>query len=321
MSIFVKMLLSVLFFLNLSLYAKERVNKEIAYLVSDLRIPFWEIMSRGVAFSADKHGYDVKIYSANNNAKKELQYTVKAIKDGVDAIVVSPTTSAACATILKFAKKANIPVVISDIGTDRGEYLSYISSNNFDGAYKIGKLLTKKLIERGWEKGKVAIVAIPQKRSNGQERTAGFMKALNEAGIKGGGIKQQVSFSYQETYDYVLDFIGNNPDIRAVWLQGSNRYKGALDAIEKSGKKEQILLTTFDAEPEFLNLIPKGTLVGSAMQQPYLMGEIAVDALHRFFSGQNVEKNIKLPILAVSAENIDRKFPLIKRNVLGITKK
>lgn len=119
-------------------------EKKLVYIVSDIRIPFWEIMSKGVKNKAKKFSYDVEVYSSSNSAKIELQNTIKAIKKNVDGIIVSPTNSSACVTILKLAKEAKIPVIILDIGTDSGEYISYISSDNKKGAYNIGKVLVKK---------------------------------------------------------------------------------------------------------------------------------------------------------------------------------
>lgn len=297
---------------------EKSANKKLAYIVSDMRIPFWAIMARGVERSAETMGYEVDIYSADNSRKKELEFTAKAIRENVAGIIVSPTTSLACVTILKLAKSANIPVVISDIGADRGEYVSYISSNNREGAYSIGKVLAKEMLNRGWSDGRVGIISIPQKRLNGQLRTAGFMQAMDEAGIKTADIRQQSTFSYEETYLYSKELIKKYPDLRALWLQGSDRYQGALDAIADAGKKDQILLATFDAEPEFLELIPKGILVGSAMQQPYLMGREAVHSLDNHLKGEKIEKNLQLPILAISTDNIKEKLPIIKQNVLGI---
>lgn len=299
---------------------KNKEHKRIAYIVSDTRIPYWSIMARGIKNRANALDYQLDIYSAENSAKNELVFTAKALKDKVSGIIVSPTTSSACVTILKLAKKAGIPVVIADIGTDGGDYVSYISSNNKEGAYKIGKVLTEKMTELGWNNGSVGIVAIPQKRLNGQARTAGFMQALDEAGIKGADLKQQVTFSEEETYKLSRSMIAAHPNLRAIWLQGSDRYNGALRAIADAGKKDKILLATFDAEPAFLELIPKGVLVGSAMQQPYLMGEEAVRTLDSYLHGKKVEKNIQLTILAVSIKNIKKKLPVIRRNVLGLEK-
>lgn len=295
-----------------------QTKKKLAYIVSDMKIPFWQIMSNGIKNSSNKLNYDIEIFDAQNIPKKELELTIKAIRSKVSGIIISPINSSSCVTVLKLAKKANIPVVISDIGADKGEYISYISSNNKNGAYKIGKILTEKMINLGWNDGTVGIVAIPQKRLNGQARTAGFMQAMDESNIKGADIKQLITWSKEETYDYVKEMLDKYPNLRAIWLQTSDKYKEALKAISDSDKKKSVLLISFDAEPEFLDLIPKGILVGAAMQQPYLMGEEAVNAMHKHLNNQKVQKNIQLPILAISAQNIEQKLPLIKRNVLGM---
>ncbi|MCK5111217.1 MAG: substrate-binding domain-containing protein [Arcobacteraceae bacterium] len=304
---------------NTKVFGKEQAKKKLVYIVSDIRIPFWDIMARGIKNAANSKGYRIDVYSADNIKKTELENTAKAIRDKVSGIIISPINSSSAVTILKLAKKAGIPVVISDIGTYGGEYVSYISSNNKEGAYKTGKVLAKKMKELGWDKdGSVGIVAIPQKRVNGKVRTAGFMKAMNEAGIKGIWIREQVTFSYQETYDFSKELIQMNPNLRALWLQGSNRYQGALDAIKDAGKKDDILLICFDAEPIFLDIISKGILLGAAMQQPYLMGEESVNALDKHLKGKKVEKNLQLPILFISKENMEEMLPIIKRNTLGI---
>jgi ribose transport system substrate-binding protein len=292
-------------------------EKKIVYIASDMSIPFWQIISKGIKQGSKEYAYDLEIYNSENTAKKELELVTKAIKDKVDGIIISPTNSSACVTVLKLASNANIPVVIADIGTDSGEYLSYISSNNQQGAYEIGKVLTSKMQELGFEEGKVGIIAIPQKRLNGQARTQGFMKALNEASIKGANIVQQTTFSLEETYLLSKALIAENPDLKAIWLQGSDKYEGALKAIYEAGKKEDILLVTFDAEPIFLELIPQEVLLGAAMQQPFLMGEEAVKAFYLHFNQKSVTKNTQLPILAISSNNIKTMLPIIRRNVLG----
>lgn len=293
-------------------------KQKIIYLTSDINVPFWQIMAKGIKNTTDSLNYKFEIYSSNNNAKKELELTIKAIQEKVSGIIISPSNSSACVTILKLAKSAGIPVVISDVGTDSGEYVSYISSNNKDGAYKIGKILSKKMINNKWNNGKVGIIAIPQKRLNGQERTAGFMEALDEANIKGANIKQMVEWTKEETYNFTKQFIINYPNLKAIWLQTSNLYNSALKAIKDMKKEKDLLLVTFDAEPEFLELIPKEKIIASGMQQPYLMGKIAAQTLNNHLNGFKVKRNIQIPILAVTTENIATKLPLIKQNVLGI---
>lgn len=292
-------------------------RKTLAYITSDQRIPFWNILARGVQSQAQQLGYEVLIFSADNSAKQELQSLAKVIQHNVDGLIISPTTSSAGATLIKLANAADIPVVVADIGADSDQYLSFISFDNYQGAYDLGLILSQALKQKGWQEGRVGIVSIPQRRLNGRQRTEGFLQALDASGIQAGGIRQQVDFSYAETYSFSRELIDNEPELRAIWLQGSNRYQAALDAIRDAGREGSILLATFDAEPEFIQMIQQGSLVGSAMQQPFLMGEQAVRYLDNHFEGKPVPHQQRLPILAISAENLESHLSTIQRNVLG----
>ncbi|KXS52984.1 substrate-binding domain-containing protein [Marinobacter persicus] len=292
-------------------------EKHLAYLVPDARIPFWNIMADGIRHEAAELDYRISVYSAENQAKKELEFTARAIREEVDGIILSPTNSSAAVTVLKLAEQAGIPMVISDIGADSDNYVSYIQSNNYQGAYDLGEMLALKMEDKGWSNGTVGIIAIPQKRDNGKARTRGFLNALEEQGIGSAGIFQQSDFSYRETYDFTRKLIARHADLRAIWLQGSNRYQAALDAMADAGKADQLLLICFDAEPEFLDMIAGGELVGAGMQQPFLMGEKAVDTMDLHLHGRKVKKVQQVDVLPVSGRNLDQWLPLIMRNVLG----
>ncbi|WP_417534695.1 substrate-binding domain-containing protein [Marinobacterium stanieri] len=294
-----------------------QTGKQLIYITSDRRIPFWDIMSRGIQQRAQQLGYQVQILSANNSTKRELEHLALALRQQVDGLIISPTSSSAGATLIKLASAAGIPVVVADIGADSDKYLSFIASDNYQGAYELGRILGSALIQKGWQSGRVGIVAIPQRRQNGRERTAGFMQALDEAGILAAGMRQQVDFSYTETYTFSRELIDSEPELRALWLQGSDRYQAALDAIKDAGREGEILLATFDAEPEFIDMIQSGQLIGAAMQQPFLIGEEAVISLDRHFHGESVTPEHKLSVLAVSADNLQTHLPTIRRNVLG----
>lgn len=290
--------------------------KKVIYLTPDIKIPFWQIISRGVESKSQELDYNFQVFTSNNDSKEELINTINAINEKPSAIVLSPTNSSNAVTVLRLIEKANIPVVIADIGADSGKYVSYISSNNFEGAYELGKETSKFMKKEGIENRTIGIIAISQKRSNGKSRTSGFMKALKEFEIKSADIRQQVDFSFDETYNYTKELISLHPDMGVLWLQSSNVYKAAQKAIDEA--KRDIYIITFDAEPEFLQLIPNLEIVASAMQQPYLMGEKSVEVLDDYLNGKNITKNIQLPVLAISKENIHKKTNLINRNVLGI---
>ena len=311
-----KIMVLLLFFIS-NLYSNQQ--KKLAYIVSDINIPFWQIISKGIKDKSNELGYEIHIYSSNNLKKSELENLASAISLKIDGLIISPINSSTAATLLEIAKMNKIPTIVADIGSDSQDYLSFISSDNKKGAYELGKILSKYMKSLSWNKeGTVGIIAIPQKRLNGKDRTIGFIQALEEDNIKVSGMYQQVDFSYEETYNYSKKLIDENKNLRAIWLQGSDKYKGALDAIKKANKQNEIALICFDAEPEFLEMIQNGDLVASAMQQPYMMGQEAVISLNNYFNNKEVKKEQKMEILSISKENIDDKLKIIKLNVLGI---
>ncbi|MCT7518363.1 substrate-binding domain-containing protein [Aliarcobacter cryaerophilus] len=311
-----KIMVLLLFFIS-NLYSNQQ--KKLAYIVSDINIPFWQIISKGIKDKSNELGYEIHIYSSNNLKKNELENLASAISLKIDGLIISPINSSTASTLLEIAKMNKIPTIVADIGSDSQDYLSFISSDNKKGAYELGKILSKYMKSLSWNKeGTVGIIAIPQKRLNGKDRTIGFIQALEEDNIKVSGMYQQVDFSYEETYNYSKKLIDENKNLRAIWLQGSDKYKGALDAIKKANKQNEIVLICFDAEPEFLEMIQNGDLVASAMQQPYIIGQEAVVTLNNYFNNKEVKKEQKMEILSISKENIDDKLKIIKLNVLGI---
>jgi ABC-type sugar transport system substrate-binding protein len=304
-------------FLSFAVSAEE--TPRLAYLASDLRIPFWSIMATGAQARADELGFALELYSADNDPRQEILNTVQALAGKPAGLVLSPINSSSAVTVLELAAEAGVPVVIADIGTRGGEYLTYIASDNEQGAHELGLLLVQALRARGWSQGGVGIVAIPQSRKNGQARTRGFVNALSESGFSPAGIRQQVDFSYDETYRHSRELLAESPDLRAIWLQGSDRYQAALDAIRDAGREGQVLLICFDAEPEFIDMIRQGELVAAGMQQPYLIGAKAVDSLDADIRGEAVPRRQQLPVLAVSRENLDELLPVIHKHVLGLS--
>ena len=309
-----KIMVLLLFFIS-NLYSNQQ--KKLAYIVSDINIPFWQIISKGIKDKSNELGYEIHIYSSNNLKKNELENLASAISLKIDGLIISPINSSTASTLLEIANMNKIPTIVADIGSDSQDYLSFISSDNKKGAYELGKILSKYMKSLSWNKeGTVGIIAIPQKRLNGKDRTIGFIQALEEDNIKVSGMYQQVDFSYEETYNYSKKLIDENKNLRAIWLQGSDKYKGALDAIKKANKQNEIALICFDAEPEFLEMIQNGDLVASAMQQPYIIGQEAVVTLNNYFNNKEVKKEQKMEILSISKENIDDKLKIIKLNVL-----
>jgi ribose transport system substrate-binding protein len=291
--------------------------KDIVYLTPGLDLPFWRYLSKGVEAEAKKEGYGFQALDSRNSAQTQLKNAQDSIARGVAGIVISPTDSSTAPAVLELAQKANIPVVIADIGTNGGEYISFIISDNREGAYNTGKALAEAMKEKGWSEGTVGLVTISLARNNGKLRTEGFRQALTEGGLKEGGLQQMQAYTADETFKYTQDMLTANPNMRGMFIQTDTPTLGALRAIKASRRDGQIAVAAFDGVPEFVDLIKKGEIVASGMQQPYLMGVRSGEALFKHLKGEKVEKQILVPIVVVTNRNIDQMLLTIRETVFA----
>jgi ABC-type sugar transport system substrate-binding protein len=297
--------------------AAQEKKLELAYLTPGLDLPFWRYLAKGIEDEAKKAGFNAVTYDSNNNAAKQLANAQDVISRKVDGIIISPTDSSTCPRILQLAKDAGIPVVIADVGTDSGDYISFIISDNTEGAYEVGKAITAKLKERGTPEGPVGLVTISLARANGQKRTAGWRQAMEEAGVKEADLKQMQTYTADETFKYVQDMLTANPDIKAIFVQTDAPTIGAVRAVQTARMGDNVLVAGFDGMPEFVEMIRSGQMAVSGMQQPYLMGVKSYEAMVAHLNGQSVEKEILVPIINVTSANLDEVLPTITQTVFA----
>ena len=293
-------------------------TKEIVYLTPGLDLPFWRYLSKGIEAAAKKGGYSYSALDSHNSADTQLKNAQDAIARGVAGIAISPTDSSTAPSVLALAARAHIPVVVADIGTNSGEYVSFVISDNKEGAHGVGVALAEALKEKGWTDGSIGLITISQARKNGQARTGGFRDAMKEAGItKEAGLQQMQSYTADETFRFTQDMLTANPNMRGMFIQTDQPTIGALRAIKAAHRDGTLLVAAFDGIPEFVDLLKKGEIVASGMQQPYLMGEKSGEALLTALSGGKPDKEILVPIVIATSKNIDEILPTIKQTVFA----
>ncbi|HJV01563.1 MAG TPA: substrate-binding domain-containing protein [Burkholderiaceae bacterium] len=294
-------------------------SREIVYITAKLDLPFWATMGKGVESVALAQGYTYAVMDSQLNPQAQLQHAREAIARGVAGIVISPVDSQTAPDTLELARKAGVPVVIADIGTNSGQYVSYIKSDNYRGAYEVGTAVAAALKEKGWQGDPFALVTISLARKNGQDRTNGFRDAMKDAGITHeGGLRQMQDYSAEETSGYVKSLLAATPRLRSIFIETDQPTMGALQTIKSAKKQHEVLIGSFDAMPEVAELLKTGPLVACGMQQPYLMGAKAAEALVDSLHGKAPAKQITVPILVATSKNIAQLMPVANKTVFGI---
>ena len=290
--------------------ARAAEEYQIAYLTPGLNVPFWKYLSDGIkqaaAADAAKSGAKITVtdYDSQNSAATQLQNAQDVITAGVDLIIISPTDSSSAPEVLELAAENKVPVVIADIGTDSGDFVSFVISSNESGAYDAGKVLMSTMADKGWKGGDVLMITISQARLNGQNRTKGFTRAVEEAGGKIVQFLESKDYTRAEAQTQASDMISANPDAHGFFAQHDEAALGSEAAIEESGKANDIVLASFDGSPESVELIKQGKIVAAAMQQPVLMGRISAEVGLKHLRGEQVDKQTEVPTILVTPQNV-----------------
>ena len=259
---------------------------KVAYLTPSLDVPFWRYVRHGVEDELAKNGIECVTYDSKDDANTQMSNAQDAITKQVDAIVISPTDS--------------VPVVICDIGTDSGEYLSFISTDNEAGGKAIGEYIASQL-EAGTE---VAQITLNQARINGVLRKDGFDAGIAENNLVDVDFKQMEKVNRSEGETYAQDLITAHPNLGAIFCHSEDPAMGAASALEAAGRTD-VLVAAFDCSPEIVEGIRNGSIAGTSAQQPVLMGRNAAQAIVDHLAGKEVEKEITMDTMLVTKDNID----------------
>ncbi|MGD9710678.1 MAG: substrate-binding domain-containing protein [Thermomicrobiales bacterium] len=278
----------------------------IAYLTPGLNVPFWKYLSDGIKQAAEAADAEIEVtdYDSRNDAATQLQNAQDAITRGVSAIIISPTDSSTAPAVLELAAESETPVIIADIGTDSGDYVSFVISSNEQGAYEAGQVLIAEMDAKGWAGADVVMITISQARINGQNRTRGITTAVEEGESTIAQYLESEDYTRAEAQGQALDLLTANPDARGFFTQHDEATLGTWTAIEDSGKTEEIILVGFDGSPESVELIREGKLRAASMQQPVLMGRMSMDVALQHLRGEEVEKETSVPTILVTPDNL-----------------
>ncbi|UTH73241.1 substrate-binding domain-containing protein [Chromobacterium sp. IIBBL 290-4] len=303
---------------SIGLASAPAMAAEIVYITAKADLPFWDTVGKGVKSVAAARGYSFSEMDSKLSADIQLNNVRQAVDRHAAGIVISPINSKAAEDALTLAKRAGIPVSIADIGTTGGDYVSFVKSDNYRGAYDVGVELAAAFKGRGWDGASYGMITIELSRKNGQDRSNGFRDAMKDAGFPVEIVLRQMKdYSAEETYRYVKEILAAHPKIRGFFIETDQPVEGAMRAIREAGKEKQVLLVSFDAMPDVVKLLKSDALIAVGMQQPYLMGGSAADALVSHLQGRKPAKEILVPILVATGRTVDQLMSVAAKTVFG----
>lgn len=260
---------------------------KVGVSLSTLNNPFFVSIRKGIE---EAEGEDVEtiVSDAQNDSSVQSNQVEDLITQGVDLIIINPVDSTAIAPSVEKANEANIPVICVDRGTDSGEIVSFIASNNIEG----GKLAGEFILDKVGENAEVIQLEGIPGASSTRERGEGFKEATD--GKINLVASQTANFDRAEGLTVMENLLQAHPDVKAVFCQNDEMALGASEAIKASGK--DIVVVGFDGNDDAISAVEDGSISATVAQQPKEMGKLAIETAIKYLKGEQVEEQVDSPL-------------------------
>ena len=245
----------------------------------------------------EANGYKLIFDDAQQKQENQIKAIRNFIQQDVDYIVVAPVVETGWETVLQEAKKAGIPVVLSDRQmkvSDESLYLAWVGGNFLKEGQDGVKWLEAYLKSQGRENDTINIVDL--QGTIGASAQIGRTQGLEE-GIAAHPnwklVAQQTGeFTQAKGQEVMESILKSTPDIDVVYAENDNMAWGAIDAIKAAGKVpgKDIIIITFDAVRESFNKIINGEEINCAVECNPLHGPRVDEIIKILENGGTVDK-------------------------------
>jgi ABC-type sugar transport system substrate-binding protein len=245
--------------------------------------------------SAAAAGIELKFDDAQQKQENQIKAIRNFIQQKVDVIAFSPVVESGWDTVLKEAKDANIPVILTDRAVDSKDttlYKTFIGSD----FVKEGKLSGEWLVNE--YKGKTDPVNIVELQGTtgsapANDRKKGFADAIASAPNLKIIASQTGDFTRAGGKAVMEQFLKANPKIDVLFAHNDDMGLGALEAITAAGKVpgKDIKIITIDAVKDGMQALADGKFNFIAECSP-LLGPQLMDLVKKVKAGETIPTRI-----------------------------
>ncbi|MED4727613.1 D-ribose-binding periplasmic protein precursor [compost metagenome] len=269
----------------------KKENITVGLAVSTQSNPFFVTLKEGAEKAAKENNMKLVTVDAQDDPAKQISGIEDLIQQQVDVLLVNPTDSAAIASAIKSANRANIPVITVDRSAEGGEVVSHVASDNVAG----GKMAAEYLLEKIGKQGNVVELEGIPGASAARERGKGFHEIMDkESGVKVVA-KQPADFDRAKGMSVMENILQGNKDIKGVFAHNDEMALGALKAIQSAGLKD-VVVVGFDATDDAVAAVKQGSMSATVAQKPDLIGKQAIEVAKKVAAGEKVEKNVPVTL-------------------------
>ncbi len=285
----------------------------------------WQSVHRGAERCASdlqaEEGLSVRIIFdgplRERDALEQIRIVDRRIATGASGIVLAPQHSRTMTACVKRAAEAGVPVVVIDSGlAEKGSYIKYVATDNYNGGCLAAKHLIGELRKQGKTRPKLILFRYAVGSQATEDREQGFLDTVQQ-------ICPEVVWLSTDQYagatrDSAMRTAGPlvlrfKDEADGIFAPNESSATGMAEVLKSQGYNKKILVMGFDASKPLLDMIREGDIIGSILQDPYRMGYISTWYCVQALRGQDVNNHGRdmsesTGEYLVTKENLDSDF-------------
>ena len=245
----------------------------IGVSVADQKSLFYVAAVEGMKDAAAKAGYDLRIASASNNSSLQIKQVQDLLVQNIKALIFISQDSTAASAGVKAANKADVPVIAVDERPEAGsgKLTTFIATDSVKAARDLCTWAFKQI----GGKGNIAILRGVLGATAELQRSQGCKEALKSYPDIHVVAEQTANWDETEAYKATQNILTANPKLDAVFGESDAMAMGAAKAAKQAGR-DGLIYFGIDGFPTMFTAVKSGLTQATMAQNPYRMGQIAV---------------------------------------------
>jgi len=255
--------------------------------------------TKSIKETAESEGVDLKFSDAQQKQENQIKAIRSYIQQKVDVIAFSPVVETGWDTVLQEAKRAGIPVILTDRSVDSEDtslYKTFLGSDFVLEGEKAGKWLVENAGEAdGDGDGKVNIVELQGTTGAAPaiDRKQGFEDVIDSDSSMKIVASQTGDFTRDGGKKVMETFLNSEKGIDVVYAHNDDMGLGAIEAIEAAGMTpgKEIKIITVDAVKDGMQALADGKINFIVECNP-LLGPQLMDLADKVVAGEKVPERV-----------------------------
>jgi len=252
--------------------------------------------TKSVKDAAAAAGFTLKFSDAQQKQENQIQAIRDYISQKVNVISFSPVVTTGWDTVLKEAKAAKIPVILTDrqVDSDPSLFVTLVGSD-FEIEGERAAHLLEKVLAGGSGAVNIAVLEGTTGSAPAIDRAKGFKKVMDASNPTWKIVVSQTGdFTRDGGKQVMAAFLQSHPEINVLYAHNDDMAIGAIQSIEAAGKKPgtDIKIISVDGVHDGFVAMSQGKINAIAECNP-LLGPQLMETIKTVLAGGSVEKWIK----------------------------